>query len=1188
MALAQVSLDDRYTLERGRVLMTGIQALVRLPMLQRQRDLAAGLNTAGFISGYRGSPLGGLDQALWRARKFLDKSGIVFQPGINEDLAATAVWGSQQVGLFPGARHDGVFALWYGKGPGVDRSLDVLKHGNHAGTAKHGGVLVVAGDDHAAKSSTLPHQSDHVFAAAVIPVLNPSGVQDYLDLGIHGWAMSRYSGCWVAFKAVTDTVESTAVVDVDPHRVEVVTPGDFVMPPGGLSIRWPDPPLLQEARMQEQKAYAALAYARANRLNRIVIDSPRPRLGIITAGKSYLDVRQALDDLGIDEKLAAEIGLRVMKVGMTWPLEPEGTRQFAQGLEEILVVEEKRQHLEYQLKEELYNWSEAVRPRVIGKFDEKGEWSLPQGGWLLPAASELTPAMIARAIAGRIARFHTSEKIAQRLRFIADKEAALARQRLAIARVPHYCSGCPHNTSTRVPEGSRALAGIGCHYMATWIYPTTTQTFSQMGGEGVAWIGQAPFTDTPHVFANLGDGTYFHSGILAIRAAAAAGVNITYKILYNDAVAMTGGQPLEGALSVAQLVGQLAAEGLERIEVVADAAEAANIGILPAGVRVRPRGELEAVQRSLRETKGTTALIYVQTCAAEKRRRRKRGSLADPARRVVINDMVCEGCGDCSNKSNCVSVLPVVTEWGTKREIDQSNCNKDYSCINGFCPSFVTVEGGSLRKGKALAGAGDLPALPAPELPGLAEPWGILITGVGGTGVVTIGAILCMAAHLEGKGVTALDMAGLAQKGGSVWSHVRIAAEPGQLWAPRIAAGEADAVIGCDIVVMVSDESLAKMQLGRARAVVNSDTSVTSEFVRTVAEQARTGDVERYRDPEFPTRAMEDQIVDAIGPDAVWFLDASHLATALMGDAIATNMFMLGCAWQRGLVPLGEEAILRAIELNGAAVGLNRAAFQWGRRAAVDQEAVGRLATPQDAVPDNRRLAADLDEAIARRVAYLTAYQDESYAQRYRTAVERVRRAEADRVPGSDALSWAVTRNLHKLMAYKDEYEVARLYTDTGFLERIAAMFEGDWKLRFHLAPPLIAKPDPMTGEPEKRAYGPWMLRAFRMLARFRFLRGTRLDPFGYTAERREERGLIAEYEARLDQLLNGLAADNHATAVAIASIPDRIRGFGPVKARFLRHAKAREAALVEAFEGRAASVAATKPPRRGVAVMAG
>jgi indolepyruvate ferredoxin oxidoreductase len=1188
MALAQVSLDDRYALERGRVLMTGIQALVRLPMLQRQRDRAAGLNTAGFISGYRGSPLGGLDQALWRARKFLDRQEIVFQPGLNEDLAATAVWGSQQVGLFPGAKHDGVFALWYGKGPGVDRSLDVLKHANHAGTAKHGGVLVVAGDDHAAKSSTLPHQSDHVFAAAVIPVLNPSGVQDYLDLGIHGWAMSRYSGCWVAFKAVADTVESTAVVDVDPTRVEVRLPEDFAMPPGGLSIRWPDPPLVQEARMQQHKAYAALAYARANRLNRIVVDSPRPRLGIVTAGKSYLDVRQALDDLGIDERLAAEIGLRLMKVGMSWPLEPDGTHHFAQGLEEILVVEEKRQHLEYQLKEQLYNWREDVRPRVIGKFDEKGEWDLPQGGWLLPAASELTPAMIARVIAARIERFHTSERIRNRLAFIEAKEATLARQRLAIQRVPHYCSGCPHNTSTRVPEGSRALAGIGCHYMATWIYPTATQTFSQMGGEGVAWIGQAPFTETPHVFANLGDGTYHHSGILAIRAAVAAGVNITYKILYNDAVAMTGGQPVEGSLTVEQLVAQLAAEGLERIEVVADEAERRKIGVLPGGARLRPREELEAVQRSLRETKGVTALVYVQTCAAEKRRRRKRGALADPARRVVINEMVCEGCGDCSNKSNCVSILPVETEYGRKREIDQSNCNKDYSCLNGFCPSFVTVEGGTLRKGQALASGTALPPVPEPALPPLGEPWGILITGVGGTGVVTIGAILSMAAHLEGKGVTALDMAGLAQKGGAVWSHVRLAADPGSLWAPRVAAGEADAVIGCDIVVTVSDESLAKMQLGRTHAVVNSDASVTSEFVRTVAEQARTGDLARFRDPEFPTRAMEDEIVDAVGPDRATFLDATALATTLLGDAIATNMFMLGVAWQKGLVPLGEEAILRAIELNGAAVELNRAAFQWGRRAAHEPAAVHELATPQGALPDHRRLSQSLDELIERRARFLREYQDEAYAQRYRALVERARKAEAATVPGSARLTEAVARNYHKLLAYKDEYEVARLYADPVFARKIEQMFEGDHRLVFHLAPPMLEQPDPLTGEPRKRAYGPWMLKAFRLLARLKRLRGTALDPFGRSPERRMERQLILDYETLLDEVLAGLAPETHATAVELAAIPDRIRGFGPVKERFLAHAKRRETELLEAFRKRGALPLQARERARSVAVMAG
>ena len=1187
--LADVKLDDRYALERGRVLMTGIQALVRLPILQRQRDAEAGLNTAGFVSGYRGSPLGGLDQALWHARKYLDAAGVRFQPGLNEDLALTSVWGTQQVGLFPGARYDGVFALWYGKGPGVDRSMDVMKHGNFAGTSRHGGVLVVAGDDHAAKSSTLPHQSDHVFAAAAVPVLNPSGVQDYLDLGIHGWAMSRYSGCWVALKCVTDTVESTASVDVDPHRVEVGIPDDFVMPPGGLSIRWPDPPLAQEARMLQQKAYAALAYARANRLNRIVIDSPRPRLGIITAGKSYLDVRQALEDLGIDERLAAEIGLRVYKIGMSWPLESEGTRAFASGLEEILVVEEKRQHLEYQLKEELYNWREDVRPRVIGKFDEKGEWALPQGGWLLPAASELTPAMIARAIAGRIGRFFTSETIRERLAFLEEKERALARQKLAVQRVPHYCSGCPHNTSTKVPEGSMALAGIGCHYMATWIYGDTTRTFSQMGGEGVAWIGQAPFTDRPHVFANLGDGTYFHSGILAIRAAVAANVNITYKILYNDAVAMTGGQPVDGPLSVDRLVAQLVAEGLERVVVVADERERDAIGRLPSGVSLHPREELDRVQRALRDTAGVTALVYVQTCAAEKRRRRKRGKFPDPALRVFINEHVCEGCGDCSNKSNCVSVVPVETEFGRKRAIDQSSCNKDFSCLEGFCPSFVTVEGGRLRKGRAAAGtAGELPDLPEPVLPSLERPWGILVTGVGGTGVVTIGAIVSMAAHLDRRGVTALDMAGLAQKGGAVWSHVRIGAEPSQLWAPRIAAGEADAVIGCDLVVTVGEEALAKMRAGLTRAVVNSDVAVTSEFVRTVAAQAATGDLVRHRDPQFPVGPMEDQIVDAVGQGAVDFIDATRLATSLLGDAIATNMFLLGYAWQRGLVPVSAAALDRAIELNGAAVEANKAALAWGRRAACDPAAVAALAEPKSALPESHRLSATLDEVIARRTAHLVDYQDEAYARRYTDLVERTRATEATAMPGSTQLTGAVARGWHKLLAYKDEYEVARLHTQSDFLARLGEQLEGDWKLRFHLAPPLWAHADPATGEPRKRAYGPWMLRAMRLLAGARRLRNGFWDPFRFTADRKRELELIAAYEAVMAEVLAGLDSGNHATAVELASMPEQIRGFGPVKERHVAHAKRREAELLDAFRRRQAPVSPSGKPERRVAVMAG
>ncbi|MCX7180237.1 MAG: indolepyruvate ferredoxin oxidoreductase family protein, partial [Proteobacteria bacterium] len=758
MKREQITLDDKYAVKSGRVFLTGTQALVRLPMLQRERDLAAGLNTAGYISGYRGSPLGGIDQALWKAKQHLAAHHVVFQSGVNEELAATAIWGTQQVTLFPGAKYGGVFGMWYGKGPGVDRCGDVFKHANSAGTSKHGGVLAVAGDDHAARSSTVAHQSEHAFKAAMMPVLVPAGVQEYLDLGLHGWALSRYSGCWVAFKAVADTVESSASVNIAPDRVSIVIPSDYPLPSGGLNIRWPDERLVQEARLLNHKLYAALAYCRANRLNQIMIgaaSAAKPaRLGIITCGKSYLDVRHAFDSLGIDDQLAEEIGIRLYKVSMVWPLDAEGVRQFAAGLEEILVVEEKRQLIEYQLKEELYNWREDVRPRVIGKFDERGEWALPNGEWLLPANNELSPALIARVIASRIERFFTSPRIRERMAFLEAKELALTHSVASIvpiARIPYFCSGCPHNTSTAVPKGSRALAGIGCHFMVTWM-DRSTATFSHMGGEGAAWLGQAPFTEEQHVFVNLGDGTYFHSGSLAIRAAVAAKARITYKILYNDAVAMTGGQPVEGQLSVPRVAQQLAAEGVHQIVIVTDGSERDyGRADLPHGVALRHRDELDMVQRELREHPGVSALIYDQTCAAEKRRRRKRGTFPDPQRRVFINQAVCEGCGDCGVQSNCLSVIPIETEFGRKRAIDQSACNKDFSCLKGLCPSFVTVEGGRLRKGKAAAAPGEdagFPALPDPILPSTQKPFGILITGIGGTGIVTIGALIGMAAHI--------------------------------------------------------------------------------------------------------------------------------------------------------------------------------------------------------------------------------------------------------------------------------------------------------------------------------------------------------------------------------------------------------------------------------------------------------
>ncbi|HVL37380.1 MAG TPA: indolepyruvate ferredoxin oxidoreductase family protein [Burkholderiales bacterium] len=1159
MDLANATLEDKYTVERGRVFLTGTQALIRLLMLQRLRDQRAGLETAGFVSGYRGSPLGGLDQALWRAQKHLEQHHIRFQPGVNEDLAATAIWGTQQVNLFPKAKVDGVFAMWYGKGPGVDRSGDVFKHANAAGTAKHGGVLVLAGDDHAAKSSTLPHQSEHILKACLIPVLNPASVQDYLDLGLHGYAMSRFSGCWIGFKCVTDVVESGASVLVDPDRVQIRLPEDFAMPPGGLNIRWPDGILEQEARILDYKVYAALAYARANALDRIVWDSPRARLGIVTTGKSFGDVMQALADLGITEAVARELGIRVYKVAMSWPLEPHGARRFALGLEEILVVEEKRQLIEYQIKEELYNWKEGVRaPRVVGKFDDNGEWSRhegqPAGAWLLPAHYEHSPAMVARVIAQRLTKLGLHESLGsqfrERLAFLDFKDKLLAKPRVSAVRQPYFCSGCPHNTSTRVPEGSRAVAGIGCHFMAQWM-DRNTATFTHMGAEGVPWVGQAPFTEEKHIFANIGDGTYFHSGLLAIRAAVAARVNMTYKILYNDAVAMTGGQRHDGPLDPASISRQIAAEGVRPIVVVTDEPEKYPRGTDWApGVTVRHRDELDRVQRELREQPGVSAIIYDQTCASEKRRRRKRNAFPDPARRVVINEMVCEGCGDCSAKSNCLSVEPLETEYGRKRKINQSSCNKDYSCLKGFCPSFVTVEGGRLRKGKTAAKSAEDFALPEPAAPALAAPYGILVTGIGGTGVITIGQIVGMAAHLEGKGVSVLDMSGLAQKYGAVMSHVQVAPRPEDLHATRLDTGGADLVLGCDLVVTASTDAVARMARERTRALVNATPTPTAEFVKNPNWQLPGTDLERdIRE----TCAQADLV------------PAAELATALMGDAIATNMFMLGYAYQKGWVPLSAQALERAIELNGVSVEFNQQSFRWGRRAAVDLERVRRIALPAEVIPIGEHLSRDLDELVERRVKFLTDYQGAALGARYRALVDKVRAVELEKA-GSTRLAEAVARSYHRLLAYKDEYEVARLHAGGELEKKIAGMFEGDYKVVFHLAPPLLARRDPVSGEPRKMTFGAWMLPVFRVLKSLRFLRGTALDPFGYTEERRMERALIGEYEQTVERLLAGLEAQNHALAVQIAAIPEEMRGFGHIKRRNVEAARKKRDELLARF----------------------
>ncbi|WP_408951411.1 indolepyruvate ferredoxin oxidoreductase family protein [Lysobacter sp. Hz 25] len=1194
------SLDHKYTRQEGRIYLSGVQALVRLPLMQRLRDQAAGLNTAGFISGYRGSPLGGFDLELWRARKYLEASGVKFTPGLNEDLGATMVWGTQQTNLFPGAKVEGVYGMWYGKGPGVDRTGDVFKHANAAGTSKYGGVLALAADDHACRSSTLPHGSEGEFTSAMMPILNPAGVQDILDMGLIGWAMSRFTGRWVGFKTIAETVESSASVDVNPLALKIVTPDDFVMPPGGLSIRWPDPPMDQEMRLHQYAVKAAQAFARANGIDRTVIDSQNARLGIITTGKSYLDVLQALEYLGLDERACSDLGIRVYKVGMTWPLEPVGLRAFARGLDDILVVEEKHAFIESQMKESMYNWDGERRPSIVGKYDESGEW-------ILPSTGELTPARIAGVIARRIQRFHNSEHMENVLRWMAEKESELALPRASFPRVPHYCSGCPHNTSTVVPEGSRALGGIGCHYMVTWM-DRDTNTFTHMGGEGVTWSGQSAFTDTEHVFQNLGDGTYFHSGSLAIRQSVATGVNITYKILYNDAVAMTGGQPVDGTLSVPQIAHQVRSEGVHTIVLLSDdIAKWNKREIFPSDMEFHDRKELDAVQKRLREVKGTSVLIFDQTCATEKRRRRKRGKMIDPQKRVMVNTLVCEGCGDCGKKSFCVSVLPKETEFGRKREIDQSNCNKDYSCVNGFCPSFVTVEGGGLKKKKGSSAKDRLQNLPAPQLPALDTPWNILITGVGGTGVVTIGALLGMAGHLEGKGASVLDQTGLAQKGGAVTTHIRIAKTPADIHAVRIAAGEADLVLGCDMVVVNDYWALSKVRAGRSAVVLNTYEAMPGTFTTRP-------------DMQFPAADIVAAVRQALGGEEPLLVDATQLATALLGDAIATNLFILGYAWQRALVPISFDALMRAVELNGAAIEMNKTAFAWGRLAAIDPKTVAEAAglvrnapTAAEATPhalphlapgewegnewgatsapratrnedelrhvpanadsdnvaflplDDLRLSRSLDELISRRIAFLTEYQDANYAKRYAEFVAKVRAAEQAKAPGSTDLTEAVARYSFKLMAYKDEYEVARLYTSGDFQRKLEQQFDGDYKLKFHLAPPLLAKKDEQ-GRLIKQEFGPWVFTAFKWMAKLRKLRGSKLDIFGYTEERKMERQLIADYEQTVTGLLATLDGGNVDLAAEIASVPEHIRGYGHVKEAHLHKAKEREAELLKEY----------------------
>jgi len=1141
--LDNYELDDRYRRESGRVFLTGTQALVRIPLMQRTIDKAAGLNTAGFISGYRGSPLGSYDMELWRASRYLEESNIRFLPAVNEELAATAILGTQQVEGDPQSEVDGVFGIWYGKGPGVDRAGDGLKHGNAYGSSPHGGVLVVAGDDHGCVSSSMSHQSDVAFLTWLMPNLNPASVAEFLHFGLYGIALSRFSGMWVGFKAISETVESAMSLELPPYP-QFVIPADFQAPPAGLHIRWPDYPGPQIEERLEYKKAATLAFAKANPIDRKIFDTPNAKYGIVTTGKGHLDLMEALRLLGIDHKEAHRIGLDIYKVGMVWPLAHDSALDFVRGKHEVLVVEEKRGLIESQFKEYFYDYPGRKPKRMVGKEDE-------HGNKLVPWVGELSPIQLARIVAGRLDAEFMGLNLTDRANSLEDSGVALIEIKGA-RRTPYFCSGCPHNTSTKVPEGSHALAGIGCHFMASWMN-RDTDGLIQMGGEGVNWITRSMFNGGQHVFQNLGDGTFYHSGSLAIRQAFAAGTNITFKILFNDAVAMTGGQPVDGPITVERIAHSVRAEGIERIALVSDEPENFSAAELPPGVTISHRREMDSIQRELRDIAGVTVLIYAQTCATEKRRRRKRGLLEDPKKFVVINDLVCEGCGDCSVESNCLSVIPKETPFGRKRQIDQNNCNKDFSCVNGFCPSFVTVHGARRNQGKAAAAAkfpqDKLELLDSPELPSLETSFDLLVTGVGGTGVITVGALITMAAHLEGRGASVLDFMGFAQKFGPVISYIRFAKSPSELNQVRIDNQQADAMIGCDLVVSSSPQASRTYRQGHTRAVVNTTEMSTADFVK-------------FRDASLSASKRVAAIAAVTGKDNLSTVAANDLAAALLGNTIYANVLLLGYAWQNGLVPVSAAALLRAIDLNGVAVAQNLAAFNWGRIAAADPEFVaGQLTDPQQTLSGIE----SLEEAISRRREFLAEYQDEALAIRFTELVKRVRDAETS-VSADTQLTDAVTRAYFKTLAYKDEYEVARLYVQTEFLSRVDAEFGGRSRLRFHLAPPILGGGTDARGRPRKREFGAWVIPLFRLLARFRKLRGTAFDPFGMTAERRMERALIGEFETQLDFMLERLTADNIDLAKDIVDEYLEIRGYGPVKEQAAAEARSRIQAKLDSF----------------------
>lgn len=1144
VCLDQYQLDDRYSRSQGRIFVTGTQALVRIALRQAQMDQKLGYHTAGLVTGYRGSPVGGVDQAMWQAKKVLDNHKISFVPAVNEDLAATMLLGTQQVETDPDKQVQGVFGLWYGKGPGVDRSGDALKHGNAYGSSPHGGVLVVAGDDHGCVSSSMPHQSDVAFMSWFMPVINPANLTEYEEFGLWGYALSRFSGCWVGFKAVSETVESAVSLEVKPLP-DFKIPEDFIPPEGGLHYRWPDLPGPQLETRIEYKLAAVQAFARANPIDKLFYGNPEARFGLVTTGKAHLDLMEALRLLGLDELQLRELGVEIYKVGMVWPLNRQGVLDFVHGKQEILVIEEKRGIIESQIKEYMSEPDHPGEVLVTGKQDEVGQ---P----LIPYVGELSPKLLAGYLVARFKRFFNLD-LTEKLAAISNQTTGL-QDPGGVRRLPYFCSGCPHNSSTKVPEGSKALAGIGCHFMASWM-GRKTESLIQMGGEGVNWVGKSRYIGNQHVFQNLGEGTWFHSGSMAVRQAVAAGVNITYKILFNDAVAMTGGQPVDGQITVPMIAHHSHAEGVKKVVVISDEPEKyqGHQAQFPQGVTFYHRDELDRIQRELREIPGCTVLIYDQTCAAEKRRRRKRGTFPDPAKRVFINHHVCEGCGDCSVQSNCLSVVPKETELGRKRKIDQSSCNKDFSCVSGFCPSFVTIEGGELRKPKSIEANAAfwqrVERLAEPEFPEIAGTYNLLVGGVGGTGVITVGQMITMAAHLESKGASVLDFMGFAQKGGTVLSYVRLARAPEELNQVRIEEGQADAMIACDLVVASSQKALNVLHQGHTRIVANQAELPTADYVL-------------YRDADMTAVKRLKLLQDAVGEAHFWQFNANLMAEQLLGDTVFSNVMILGFSWQKGLLPLSKAALMQALELNGVAVEKNKQAFAWGCLAAVEPEYVQQQ-LDQRPLPDT----ASLDDVLARHARYLQQYQNQAWADRYLHKVAEVRKAEA-LLPGeSTALSEAVAEQLFRLMAYKDEYEVARLFTETDFLKQVEETFSGDFKLHLNLAPPLLNGKKDRSGRPKKKQFGPWMLKAMKLLAKMRGLRHTAFDPFRFSADRQLDRQLLADYESLINQLLAGIKTENLQTAVALARLPEEVRGFGPVREAAAEKAEQRKQQLLEEFK---------------------